>query len=201
MAKKSRAKRKVLVIDNYKSANSNAVQQIVSSIKGAGYDADVVTYDKAKAAIADGKDILEGYHGAVSSGSGKRWSKETDKDGNVYMVKEDPVHKHLAGHEKPLYAICAGYYGLAQALGYRIKDTGKQHTKTLGGHKFNHKYGLDAEDIDSRLKNVETFEHAGKSYVKSFDYGNKRGVQYHAERTEAGRKEIADFLNKYVKAA
>jgi anthranilate/para-aminobenzoate synthase component II len=195
-------KKKILVVDNYKSRNTRSIQQLRESVEKAGYDAEVIRYSDAKAKVDSGGDILEGYHGSVSSGSGRAWKKEgvKDKQGRDYLRNEDSVHDFLVRNDKPLYAICGAYHSVANSLGYRIKNTGKfNRGKDKDGHVYNHKYGLDANDIDSRLKNVETMKHAGQKYVKAFNYDNKRAVQYHPERTDVGRGELADFLGRYVK--
>jgi len=128
----------------------------------------------------------------------------------------DPVHDFLSKHEKPLYAICGAYHALANSLGYKIKDTGKFNIgKGEDGHMYNHKYGLAADDLEHKaaddpseeevssspkgeLVDIETIDHQGEKYVKSFNHGNKRGVQYHPERTEQGIKELVDFLQQYA---
>jgi GMP synthase-like glutamine amidotransferase len=194
-------KKRILVVDNYKSENTRAVQQLRESVEKAGYEAEVIRYSDAKAKVDAGEDILQGRHGSVSSGSGKAWKKAgvKDKQGREYLRSEDSVHDFLVKNDKPLYAICGAYHSMANSLGYRIKNTGKfNRGKGKDGHTYNHKYGLDANEVDSRLKNVETMEHAGRKYVKAFDYNNKRAVQYHPERTNEGRSELADFLGKYV---
>lgn len=194
--------KKILLVDNYRSERTKSIEQIESAIKQAGYQVDTIRHSDAATAIKSGTDILNGYHGSVSSGSGKTWQKtgKTDKQGNDYVVSNDTVHEHLTSHEKPLYAICGGYHALAQSLGYKVTNTGEfNRGKGEDGQHYNHKYGLAAEETaDGKVKNVETINHAGKEYVKSFDYENKRGVQYHPERTEIGRQELTDFLKKNV---
>jgi|TARA_B100001971_G_C18129054_1_gene503778 GMP synthase-like glutamine amidotransferase len=191
------AKGKILLIDNYKQRNTTHIEQIEAAIKKAGYDVGKIRHSEAKGK----EDILEGYDGYVSSGSGKTWEKSgrPNKQGKQYLKSDDPVHKNLAAHKKPGYHICAGMDELANALGYKVQDTGKFNRGTgEDGHHYNHKYALRKEDTDNRINNVKTFNHAGEEYVSSFDIGNKRAVKYHSERTEKGIEELTGFLDSHI---
>jgi anthranilate/para-aminobenzoate synthase component II len=202
-------KKKILVVDNYQTRNTSAVRQIESAITQAGYQVQRIRHSEAKAQLKQGNDIMQGYHAAVSSGSGKSWQSTGKKDnqGHEYLTTNDPVHQNLTEHEKPVYAICGSYHATAQALGAKVKNTGEfNRGKGQDGHMYNHKYGIAAQDIGSKVKDVETIKHAGQEYVASFNYKNKRAVQYHPERTEQGRNELVNFLKsqlsqQYRKAA
>ncbi len=194
-------KGKILVIDNYSKEDTAAVQEIEKAITAAGYKAERIKHSDAKQKLAAGEDLLENYHGAVSSGSGKTWKEtgEMDANGKPYVAMNDPVHDFLVEHEKPLYAICGAYHAVANSLGYKVKNTGEfNRGKGEDGHHYNHKYAIAKDDIDDKVK-AEFTSHNGEEIVKAFTHQNNRAVQYHPERSEHGRQEIADFLDNNVK--
>ena len=198
---KPKAKGRVLIIDNYQSDETAAIKRIESAIKRAGYQTDIIKHSDAKAQIEDGKDVLDKYHAAVSSGSGSSWKKTHGKEGVTYVEKEDSVHDYLTKHEKPAYSICGGFQAMLNSYGVKIRDSGKfNRGKGEDNHHYNHKYAAAAQDARGKVDNFDTFKHQGQEYVRSFNHGNKQGVQYHPERTDHGRKELTDFLDQNVKA-
>ena len=50
-------KKRLLVVDNYKSKNSRAIQQLRESVEKDGYEAKVIRYSDAKTKVDSGKDI------------------------------------------------------------------------------------------------------------------------------------------------
>jgi len=72
------------------------------------------------------------------------------------------------------------------------------------GRAYNGTYALKRSDIpdehiDNVVTDVETFEHNNETYVAALNYGNKRAVKYHAERTEQGKEELKGWLNDNTK--
>lgn len=191
----------VLIVDNYATKDSQAVQHIYSAVEEAGYKPEVIRHSEALKIVKSGGNLLEEYDAGVTSGSGKPWNKNTGKDrkGRTNVTRNDAVHKQLATQDKPVYAICGGGHAIAEALGNKIVDTGKFYRGIKDGDEFNNKYGVTAEGLKGVVRNLETYTHQEEQYVKSFEKGKIKFVQHHAERTEEGRQDIANFLNKHTK--
>ena len=197
------AKPKVLIIDRYAKPGTKSVKEIEGALASQGYNIQVISHKEARKGVKEGEDILSGYDGFTASGSGKSWNKRKNSE---YMERNDILDKFLTEHEKPGYAICDSYYGVAESLGSKVHNTGEFHRGVQeDGHVYNHKYGVREADLSDKVRDVETIRHKGKKVVKAFNYRNKRAVQYHPERTIQGRQEMGDFfkkqLGKYSKAS
>ncbi len=207
--------RKVLLVDNYKTNDTKHVQKLQDTIKEAGFDVEIKRHSDLKQELkqTEGEvDLAAGYHAYVSSGSGKTWQKSGKKDrkGKEYLDMADPVHNNLAKSQTPGYHICAGADYLITALRqehgsnkdhkYQMQHMGSFKRGNDNGKAYNGTYGLKRSDIpdehiDNVVSDVETFNHNNETYVASLNYGNKRAVKYHAERTEQGKKELKGWLN------
>ena len=202
------AKGKIAIVDYYKKPNSKGIDNAKNTIIEAGYTPEVISHSKAKELIKKGLDFSDIYQGAFLSGSGKSWNKaeEMSKSGKHYMEYNDPVANHLVSGIKkkiPVYGACHGGYLLYKELNpeHRIINTGEMHRETdKEGDAYYHQYGMSAEHIDDKIKNVETFNHAGEKLVKRIEYDNVRISQPHAERTEVGKKDVKYFFDKHIKA-
>lgn len=193
-------KGKILIVDNYPKKNSESIQHVHSAVEEAGYDPVVMRHSEARKLLKKEVDFADGYQGIVSSGSAKSWNKTgvKSKTGKEYLQNNDLIHDHLAKSDKPVYAICGGAHGIAQALGYNIVDTGEYNRGVReDGNMYNHKYGI--ENKKSLVGRVETIEHKGEKIVKSISHNNKFAAQYHPEKSISGRKELGKFFDRYLK--
>lgn len=218
------SKKKVLVINYYRSKgkNTSGVREITDTIEKGGGQADVIHHSEAQRRVKSGEDILEGYDSFHATGSDINWTERTDKDSTQYMDPgQNELAEYLINHVKSGKFDCgsgqAAYHALGQRKGkgtkgekqgtdYRVRNTGKFNRKVINGYKHNHKYGMDAKgikegDLEGKIRNITTFEHEGKEYVSSFEYGNKKIMQYHPGRTEKGKEDIRTFHELKTKAA
>ena len=208
-------KGKLLLVDDYQKPESKAIRQLREYVEAQGYSVDTIRHSDAatkiekREALVERYDLAEGYKVVIYSGGGKRWQKtgETDENGKNYLQRKDAGQEHVSRSNKPMYAICSAFHLFAQATGHKVKNTGKfNRKKDADGNQFNHKYGVSASDmkegvevptLEDVVRDIETFEHAGETLVKSFNIGNKRGVAYHPDR---GGNDLKQYLEKYVDA-
>jgi len=198
------SKGKIVVIDYYKKSNAKGIKNASKAIIEAGYTPEVLKHSKAKKLIKQGVDFSDIYQGAFLSGSGRSWSKTEEKSdsGKQYLKYNAPVAEHFVGGTKrkiPLYTVCHGAYTAHVALNkekHKIVNTGKMHRDDQEG--YYHQFGMDAEHLDDKIKNPETFNHAGEKLIKRYEQGHVRVSQIHSERTD--KKDIKYFFDKHVKA-
>jgi len=216
----------VLIVDNYKTKNSKAIQKIIETVTKAGYNPVHMRHGEAKARLfggtyegekyEGGEDITKGKYKAISSGSGKAL-QETGKQyrGKPHLTTKDGVARHIAYSDIDALGVCGGGQNMLPYLvgenNSEKPEESKTHDEVLintkkknmgydgAGRWNNHQYGILAKHLEDKVDSMETFEHGGYTLAKKAVMGNKLIMQYHPEKTEEKHREIEYFLKNPVK--